>query len=157
MFRAYLLTLCLFVFGYQMKARAEVPPPHVPLVFYCEVDAVHSVSIIADAEGLIYAYAKEDSPELVIYGDKSNLRYAYSTLGGGGGMYYRFIKNGYSYQVYSATLSDGTYREGVKVFNGEKEISDKTCLGDAISNVPGFDPAAELVEDSRNNQLTYGF
>lgn len=157
MTRAWLLTICLFVFGYQMKVRAEQVPVDVPLIFHCEIDAQHSVSIIEDDEGPVYAYHKGDTTELAIYGNRTNTRYAYTAFSGGGGMYYRFIKGNVSYVVYSATMPDGSWREGVKVYKDAKQISDKKCRSDAISNVPDYDPVAALPEDDRNDQMTYGF
>lgn len=157
MVRAYLLTLCLFAIGYHVKAQAELPPANVPLIFYCELDPQHSVSILADDQGPIYAYHRGNSTELAIHGTPTTVRYAYTAFAGGGGMYYRFIKGEYSYQIYSASFSDGTYREGVRVFKGTEQISDKKCQGDAVSNVPDYDPAAHLPEDSRNEQMTFGF
>ncbi|AGX01878.1 hypothetical protein CF95_gp156 [Erwinia phage PhiEaH1] len=157
MIRVWLLAICAVFLAHQVKAHAEDIPVNVPLIFHCELDAQHSVSIIDDADGPLYAFHKGDTTELAIYGNRTNVRYAYTAFSGGGGMYYRFIKGNISYVVYSATLPDGSWREGVKVYKDAKEISDKKCKTEAISNVPDYDPVSELPEDDRNDQMTYGF
>lgn len=157
MIRVWLLAVCVVFLGHLAHAKAEEIPVNVPLVFHCEIDPQHSVSLIDSADGLVYAYNKADTTELAIVGDRTNTRYAYLAFSGGGGMYYRFMKGEFSYVVYSATLPDGSWREGVKVFKGTAQISDKKCQSDAISNVPDYDPVAALPEDSRDNQMTFGF
>lgn len=151
-------SLALLATSFAASAAPSAPNNNeVPLIFHCQVDPQHTVSIIASDDGPVYAYHKGDNAELVIYGNATNVRYAYSAFSGGGSVYYRFIKGAYSYQVYSASFPDGTVQEGLKVFKRGEQIASKKCQGDAISNVPNYDPASQVVEDSQDDQITYGF
>lgn len=150
-------TLLLVLAFLTTAAHASVQiPANIPVVFHCELPSNRSVSIVNSADGLVYAYSHGENPELVIHGDATNVRYAYSGFSGGGGIYYRFIKGPYSYVVYSASVDNETM-EGVKVYKGEEQIADKPCKENAVSNTPDYDPSGSIKEDDRDAQMTFGF